>query len=102
MSMVPSCKPYRGASSHACHLTSGFARRIASLATAGAIALCGVALTAPAASADDFERTPAATIERIEARTWPVYPVDSPGPSVDVESAQHFMSHLGYLTSSSS
>ncbi|WP_017587261.1 peptidoglycan-binding protein [Nocardiopsis ganjiahuensis] len=79
-------------------LITGFSRRIASFATAGAIALGGVALMAPSASADDYERTPSEVIERIEAQSWPVYSVDQPGPSVDIEFAQHFMSQLGYLT----
>lgn len=80
------------------HLITGLSRRIASLTTAGAIALGGVALMAPTAAADDYERTPNEVIERIEAQPWPVYSVDQPGPSVDIEFAQHFMSHLGYIT----
>jgi hypothetical protein len=81
------------------HVITGFSRRIASLATAGAFALGGVALMAPTAAADDFEGTPDEVIERIEAQSWPVYSVDQPGPSVDIEFAQHFMSQVGYITS---
>jgi hypothetical protein len=80
-------------------LIAGLTHRIATFVTAGAIALAGVALTAPTAAADDYDRTPDEVIERIEAQSWPVYSVDQPGPSVDIEFAQHFMSQLGYITS---
>ncbi|MBR8741534.1 peptidoglycan-binding protein [Nocardiopsis sp. MG754419] len=80
------------------YLTSGVARRIAALATAGIVSLGGAVLLAPSASADDLERTPAEVVEQIEARSWPVYSVDRPGPSVDVEAAQHLLNALGYVT----
>lgn len=79
-------------------LTTGFSRRIASIATAGAIAFGGVALMAPTAAADDFERTPNEVIEQIEAQSWPVYSVDQPGPSVDIEFFLYFLNDLGYIT----
>ena len=80
------------------HLITGLPRRIASIATAGAIALGGAALMAPTAAADDLERTPPEVVERIEAQSWPRYSVDEPGPSVDIEAALHFLNDLGYIT----
>ncbi|HJE61370.1 MAG TPA: peptidoglycan-binding protein [Nocardiopsis listeri] len=78
------------------YLTSGIARRAVSLATAGFIAFGGVVMIAPTASADDYERTPAEVIEQIEARAWPVYSVDQPGPSEDIRAVQYFLAALGH------
>lgn len=78
------------------HLTSGIARRVGSLATAGIVALSGAVVLAPTAAADDYERTPDEVIERIEALPWPVYSIDQPGPSPDIRFAQYFLDELGY------
>lgn len=80
------------------YLTSGFARRIATWATAGALALGGTVLLVPSASADDLERTPAEVIERIQAQTWPNHSIENPGPSVDIRFALSFLNDLGYIT----
>lgn len=80
------------------YLTNGVARRIATWATAGAVALGGAVLLAPTASADDLERTPAEVIERIEAQTWPNHSIENPGPSVDIRFALSFLNDLGYIT----
>ena len=80
------------------YFTSAVARRIATLATAGVVALSGAVVLAPTASADDFERTPAEVIERIEAQSWPNYSMESPGPSVDIRFALSFLNDLGYIT----
>ncbi len=80
------------------HVITGHAHRIASFATAGAVVLGGVALMAPTAAADDFERTPAEVVERIEEQAWPRYSVDEPGPSVDVIALQYFLNDLGYVS----
>ncbi|WP_049571398.1 peptidoglycan-binding domain-containing protein [Nocardiopsis sp. SBT366] len=78
---------------------TGVVRRIASLATAGAIALGGMALMAPTAAADDYERTPNEVIQLIEAaQIWPNYSLRNPGPSADILAAQYFLNHLGYIT----
>ncbi|MFE0267424.1 peptidoglycan-binding protein [Nocardiopsis alba] len=79
-------------------LTSGIARRVASLATAGAFALGSVVMLAPPAAADDYERTPVEIISQIEARSWPQYSVGNPGPNVDVQAALLFLNGLGYIT----
>lgn len=78
------------------YLNSDFARRVVSLATAGFIAFGGVVMVAPTASADDYERTPDEVIEQIEARSWPVYSVDQPGPSEDIRAVQYFLAALGH------
>ncbi|SIO89290.1 peptidoglycan-binding protein [Nocardiopsis sp. JB363] len=78
------------------YLTSGIARRAVSLATAGFIAFGGVVMLAPTVSADDYERTPDEVIEQIEARAWPVYSVDQPGPSPDIDAAVYFLNSLDY------
>ncbi len=80
------------------HVFTGLARRFASLATAGAIAIGGMALMAPTAAADDFERTPDEVIQLIQAQVWPNYSLQNPGPSVDILAAQYFLNHLGYIT----
>ncbi|SIO89294.1 peptidoglycan-binding protein [Nocardiopsis sp. JB363] len=80
------------------HFTGGVIRRIATLATAGFVALSGAALFAPSASADDLERTPREVIEQIEAQSWPNYSIENPGPSVDIRFALSFLNDLGYIT----
>ncbi|MEU2946392.1 peptidoglycan-binding protein [Nocardiopsis alba] len=78
--------------------SSGIARRAISLATAGAFVFGGMFMLAPTASADDLDRTPAEVIEQIEARAWPEWSVDNPGPNIDILAAQYFLSHLGFET----
>ncbi|HJE61369.1 MAG TPA: peptidoglycan-binding protein [Nocardiopsis listeri] len=80
------------------HFTGGVIRRIATLATAGFVALSGAALLAPSASADDLERTPSEVFEQIEAQSWPNYSIDNPGPSVDIRFALSFLNDLGFIT----
>ena len=80
------------------HFTGGAVRRIATLATAGIVALSGAALLAPSASADDLDRTPDEVIEQIEAQSWPDYSIENPGPSVDIRFALSFLNDLGYVT----
>ncbi|MET9794061.1 peptidoglycan-binding domain-containing protein [Nocardiopsis alba] len=78
--------------------SSGIARRAVSLATAGAFVFGGMFMLAPTASADDLDRTPAEVIEQIEARAWPEWSVDNPGPNVDIQAAQYFMNELEVVT----
>lgn len=80
------------------HFTGGVIRRIATLATAGVVALSGAALFAPSASADDLERTPREVIDQIEAQSWPNYSIENPGPGVDVRFALSFLNDLGFIT----
>lgn len=80
------------------HFTGGVIRRIATLATAGFVALSGATLFAPSASADDLERTSAEVIEQIEAQSWPGYSIENPGPSVDIRFALSFLNDLGFIT----